>query len=187
MCCTGRWLRGRRVKRHLLREREPPESLGSTIGEPVRGARSSTLRVFSACASDSAARRWSRDDLVVRNALSVEAEIPSAVSDECIKVHKRVGIQQDVKPFADRQLALLALTVDPLPAAPKAARVTHRPKLLDARQSHVSRRWLLLGHFRCLCAKTVAVSISASAVSREATLSRPWQPHTTAETYPPIR
>jgi hypothetical protein len=110
------------------------------------------------------------------------------VSDECIKVHKRVGIQQDVKPFADRQLALLALTVDPLPAAPKAARVTQSPEAARcARQSHVSRRWLLLGHFRCLCAKTVAVSISASAVSREATLSRPWQPHTTAETYPPIR
>jgi hypothetical protein len=52
-CCTGRWLRGRRVKRHLRRERAPRESLGATIGEPVRGARSSALRVFSACASDS--------------------------------------------------------------------------------------------------------------------------------------
>ena len=100
------------------------------IGAPTFIARSMTLQIFSAYASDSeppkTVKSWLKtntsrpsmravagDDAVAEDALLVEAEVGRAVGHERVELDERARVEQQLEPLARRQLAPRVLLLDP--------------------------------------------------------------------------
>ena len=100
------------------------------IGAPTFIARSMTLQIFSAYASDSeppkTVKSWLKtktsrpsmravagDDAVAEEVLPVEAELGRAMGDEGVELDERARVEQQVEPLARRQLAPGVLPFDP--------------------------------------------------------------------------
>ena len=71
------------------------------------------------------------DDAVAQVALSLEAEVRCAMSDERVELDERIGVEQQLESFACGELAALVLLVDALLATAKEALGAH---LLETRE-----------------------------------------------------
>ena len=143
------------------------------IGAPTFIARSMTLQIFSAYASDSeppkTVKSWLKtktepavdrpvagDDAVAEDRCSSRPKSVVAMRDERVELDERPGIEQQVEPLARRQLAARVLLLDPRRLRRRAA--TRRA---SASVGRAARRWSTPARppIGCLCARTAAIDI----------------------------
>ena len=118
-------------------------------GAPTFIARSMTLQIFSAYASDSDPPKTVKScektktsrpsiepvpghDAVAEEVLPVEAELGRPMGDERVELDERARVEQQVEPFAGRELAPGVLALDPDRSPAEEGLLAHLPESLDA-------------------------------------------------------
>ena len=121
------------------------------IGAPTFIARSMTLQIFSAYASDSdppkTVKSWLKTKTSRPSMVPWPVTTPSpryavstsgfAIRDERIEFDERAGVEQELQAFARRQLSARVLLIDAFLSAPESRLVAHR---VESRQSLLIRR-----------------------------------------------